>query len=227
MPSTREILVQLEYDAQGWQPSGNRGLLWLINECHRFMVSGDCWQHLYIDSSTGRPPYLTTTSGTYQYDAPSNCRKIFDIAVDSLSSYTPTVFYNYYNQLTGRIPGEKRNFVWAGRQYTRMEAYTTLALMDGVCTATFPFDPGTTTETYYLFYFKKPTEITAQTIELDIPEVYHEILIDGVLARIGKKSYGDVNAWEHWKRVIVPKQYWQGINNMHQPRTKYVPQRPC
>ena len=227
--TTREILSQLEYDAAGWQSEGTRGLRWHLNECHRFMMSGDIWQHVYVDPSTGRPFALTTTdaetSGTYQYDAPNNCRKIYDIAVDTESDFLPDVFYNYYSRQRGQWPAHQYNFIFGGRKYIRTNAWTRSATGGNNAYAVFPFNPGSTTNTYYLFYYELPTEISSDSINPDMADQYHQILIDGVKARIGKKSYGDVNAWEYWKENIVKKQYWKVSDQSFQVKTNYVPQR--
>lgn len=225
MPTTRQIIAELQYDAQGWQAEGERGLRPVLEICHRYMMSGDCWQHIKINSSTGRPPILETTSGTYQYDAGSDCRKVYAIGIDALSDYVPTVFYNYYNRLAGRVVMDQRIITIGGWAYIYIEAYTQDVMRGAEAKVTFPFNPGTTDDTYYLFYYKKYDDITSDSVDPGMPERYHEILKDGVLARIGKKSYGDNNAWDHWKNVVVPKEYWFQADQAWQPKTRFVPNR--
>lgn len=229
MPSTRSLLQQLEFDAAGWQIDGVRGLRWILNECHRYMMCGDAWQHIYVDPSTGQPLTITTTdsdtSGTRQYTAPDDCRRIYDVCIDAQSNLASSVYSNYYNSLRTTYPPHQYTFIFGGHQYIRIYVTTFDTLRYANCRYIFPFNPGNTTDTFYLFYYVRPTEILSDSIELDLAEQYHDILADGVLARIGKKSYGDTNAWEYWKKEIVPNQYWRINNDAFQIKTNYVPQR--
>lgn len=226
MPSTQNLLLELHTETQ-WPIEGTRGLRSILNEVNRFMATGDYEQNVYLNPATGRPPLLTTNVGQLIYTMPSNCRKVYRVGIDisgnnsSLFAYT-----NYYNKKP--YAKQEHDFFFQNYQYTEVPIRSTETTRNADATITFDYYPGYTTDTYYLFYFIKPREISSANIQLDIPEQFHDIVVDGVLARIGKKEYGDANNWEYWKKQIVPKQYWSKMNSgTTQAKTLFVTQRPC
>lgn len=224
MPSTRELLQELQYDAPGWNPTGPRGLLYYLNQAHRYMMSGDCEAHIRIDTATGKPPTLDTTAGTFSYTLPDDCRKLFKVAVDAYEVETNFFFYNFYGR-NDAYPWSIRSFIFREHPYFEVPAQSTELLANTNASIIFVYDPSTTTDLFYTFYYVKPTEILSDSIQVQIPEKYHELLLDGVMARIGKKEYGAEDNYRYWKEKEVPRIYWKQMNTGLFSQTRFVPQR--
>jgi hypothetical protein len=223
MPTTRELLQELQYDGPGWNIDGTRGLLYYLNQAHRYMMSGDCEHHIRVDTSTGKPPTLDTIEGQIDYEMPDDCRKLFLVAIDAEDTLN-----NYYN--ANRDYTDEwyvRSFKFREHPYWEVAAQSTFALANANARLQFVHNPGETSDLYHIFYYVKPTEILSDSIQVQVPEIYHDILLDGVMARIGLKEYGDRNNYEYWKREIVAKIYWKEMNNGLFAKTRFVPQRPC
>ena len=224
--TTQEILAQLQYDASGWPVEGARGLRHYLNECHRFMMSQDCQQNIVIDASTGKPPTINTTKRTHRYNAPAACRRIFMIGVDSYDTAASAFLYNYYNQ--NRNVNNLRQKQFSDWNYLVIPARTVDARPNNVrATYTFTYDPQTTTDIYHLFYYEKPVEILSDSIQPQVQDQFHDLLIDGVLARIGKKEYGSDDNYRYWREMIVKREYNKEMNKGWQTPKQFVTPRVC
>ena len=170
-------------------------LLFEVNEIQKLILAQTTEQIRVVDSTTGLPPFLATTAGTYQYDAPAGARRILGLFVrDFLGAQN--------NSYTKNSDG----YVYAGRMFLEQRAKFTDALEGGtLATITFPDDPGTTTETYYLDYEGVPPEVVSESISLGIPAKHHLKMVDGVLARIRSEKFGSKSEWEYWENVTMPK----------------------
>ena len=229
MPSTQELIAELQQAAPGWPTEGARGLLYNLNECHRFMMSQDTERNVVIDPTTGRPPVVATTNNTFQYDAPDDCRRVWKIGIDAYEIANSGWFYQYYNR--NRVSSPLREFSFREHLYYMIPISATPALpptVNGVArpaTYTFVYNPTDVTvpanQPYHLFYFALPDDITSTTVQPQVEEQFHWMLIDGVLARIGKKEYGADDNYIYWRENIV-KKYYNNEQNKGQTRTKHV-----
>jgi len=85
--------------------------------------------------------------------------------------------------------------------YTGCISSPSARMIQGDTITFFPEDIGTA---FYVRYFVKPTEYTAETIELFIPDQFVSVLEDGVVARIQYKQHGQLQPWVEWKKYQMP-----------------------
>ena len=214
------MMQELQYETQ-FEVGGPRGLLSLFNAAHRYMQSGDCEQFIYIDPATGKPPLITTVDSTYTYSAPTDCRKIFAVCIDGINSTGGYWYYNFYN-IQKNYTTNLEKLVFRNYWYYKIPLQTYSRNLNSVAQYKFPYNPGSTTNTiYYLFYYLLPREILSDSIDPDVPEQYHDLLMDGVLARVGKKTYGDMNPYDAWKQEVKVK-YWKEMSSGEQTKTTFV-----
>ena len=76
---------------------------------------------------------------------------------------------------------------------------------DNPAQITFPFNPGDTTDVYYMLYFIWPTEVIAETINLVIPPTVHIEFATAVLKLIQNEDYGDESAWDYVDRRYIKR----------------------
>lgn len=214
MYTTSQIVERVKLQAPDWSTVGVQGILSIVDEVNRLMIGADIDHMIYVDSSTGMPPYLTTTDGTYQYDCPSNCRKVSSVFIDGSDRYETYDEYGAY----------QRTF-WRGKEFYEVPVTSRRRGLSSYATITFRTNPGTTTDRYYLKYWIEPTSITSVNVQIDVPPDFHYLFVDGVLARIQPIQYGKVNPWLEWKERME-MEFWQEMND-NPPQNSHSPIRPC
>jgi len=147
MPSTRQNITLIHKKIADYSREEIREA---ISEFHYEVLTQNNLQRVKIDPSTGFPPYLVTTAGTYQYDCPSDCYQ------------TAAVFAEEsVRRVTGNRPNAmEKTYYFSQRYYFGIRINSRDALSDTAATVTFIDDPGTTTEKYYHHYYIKPPAIT-------------------------------------------------------------------
>lgn len=194
MPSTSQILTNVEQRCHGWYRNGTRGILPVLNEIHRYMKAHDCENNEVITAATGLCPILATTAGTYQYNLPSDCRRLYQalILADQLG-------YDEY--------GHYEEYSWRGRSWYIVPVAGRPRTRNASPSLTFRSDPGTTTSKYYTRYYVIPREILSPAIQLDVQEEFHTLVEDGVVARIRMSQYGESDPWDMWRNRVM-EEYW-------------------
>jgi len=178
MPTTRQNIGFLK----DLLPNYSREqILARYNEVHRIVYSSDSEQFIYIDPSTGLPPYLATTAGVYSYTAPSNCRR-------TLFVYTRD--QQYRNLSRQRPIGPRREYYFSNRGYHEVPVRTVDRTAGTDPTVIFEQDPGTSTDKYLHLYTIEPNEIETLEDELQIPEHLHYLVRDIVVQMFASEEYG-------------------------------------
>ncbi len=162
-------------------PEASRAdILDVLDEIQTIVYSQDCLQTLKLES-TGLPPLLVTTKGVYQYNAPSDCRRIEAIVTQSLS----------VNRTRSRPVGPRKEYYFRNKSFYKVAASTRDANISDLAKIYLEDDPGDTTNVYYLVYYIKPTPLTAEDVELTIPEELHYRIRSAVIAMFTTEDYGE------------------------------------
>lgn len=198
MPSTKWIITRVVSFTK-WNRDGDRGVLPILDEIHRYMRSHDSETNIYINPATGFPPYLTTTAGTYQYSMASTVRKIGRVFTrQTEDGYDDVSQYRY--------------LAYLGEQYYEVPVTTRPRTRSTDAYLIFRDDPGNTTERYFYERYDEPTSIDGESINLDVEDKYHDLVVDGCVARIREYEYGDSAPYLAW-RERVALDYWGEQNN--------------
>ena len=195
MPSSRVLITRAMNAARGWNRDGARGILPILDEVNRYMISRDAEVNIAINATTGQPPYLETTSGTRQYTLGGAVRKVASVyQLREEEGYTDTGFddVNVYPYAT-----------WRGLEYYEIPITTRHRKRNSNAIVYFRDNPGTTTTRYFLKYYIEPTEIASENIDLDVTENYHHLVLDGILARIRQIEYGELDQWQTWRERVA------------------------
>jgi hypothetical protein len=162
-------------------PDASRAdILNVLDEIQTIVYSQDCLQTLKLES-TGLPPLLVTTKGVYQYNAPSDCRRIESIVTQSLS----------VNRSRSRPVGPKKEYYFRNKGFYKVSASTRDANITDLAKIFLEEDPGDTTNVYYLIYFIKPTPLTSEDVQLTLPEEVHYLVRNAVIAMYTTEDYGE------------------------------------
>lgn len=215
MPTTSQIVQRVLMHANDWSVDGERGVLPIINEVNNVMMSGNTDHAIQIDSTTGRYPYLDTTAGTLQYDCPDDCRKVASVMVEASRQYE--------NHNTNFAYSRER--VWGIDFYVVSNVMSRLRTLATNATVTFPADPGDTSDYYYLKYWVEPTNIQSINQQVDVPEEFHHLLIDGCVARVQPIQYGRPDPWMAWVERMK-MEFWSEMNANY-PRNVLRQRRYC
>lgn len=187
-------------------------------------MSQDTQRNIAIDPATGRPPIIETEDGTFRYTLPDDCRMLWKLGVrvyqDSLNSY----LYDFYNR--NLHFARLQTFTFRDWEYYEIPADSVPRLPGADPSVIFSFNPLDTDDIYHIFYYAVPREILSATTQPQVEEQYHDMLMDGVMARIGKKEYGDGNDYEYWKERVVKREYCRVQNRGQKSRKRFVTSRP-
>lgn len=213
MPSTKQLVTEIQSLAHGWNRDGERGILPILNEIVRYMVDHDSNNNIVVDATTGLPPLLSTVEDTYQYTMPNDCRKVIAIIYDPLYRDRAQDRDGYNRGRVYQEFGQVRGFYWfSGVKYK--VARGTHRPRTRLSNATFTFydNPETTDEKYLSVYYREHTNILQETTQIPIEEQYHDLVVRGTVARIRARQYGDLADWLDWKQTAVPNEYWMESN---------------
>lgn len=211
MPTTKWVVTRV-VSLTKWNRDGDRGVLPILDEIHRYMRSHDCETNLYIDPSTGFPPYLTTTAGTYQYSMEDTVRKIGRVfTAQTENGYDDVSQYRY--------------LAYLGEQYYEVPVTTRPRTRGTNAYLVFRDDPGTSTSKYFYERYDEPATISSESVNLEVEEQFHDLVVDGCVARIREYEYGDNAPYMQWRdRVAVD--YW-GTQNENYYHTGLMQKRFC
>lgn len=211
MSSTLELLTILQEQHKGWNIDGERGILPHFNAAHFILGTVKAEQNVYYDEANGDLPALTTVSNDYDYTLPAAIWMLNGVyvRVEDISSMSGTLV-----SLTG--------FDYGSRRYTaRPMEYVTLAGIEYVripfvrswpATETanarlmFNADPGSSTNYYRLYGWRKPTAIISDMIQVDIPPPWdYQYLLPATSKLIEGIEHGNyVEARNYIERVLKP-----------------------
>jgi len=152
-----------------------------IDEIQQVVYSHDMEQTLYLDPATGMPPLMTTVAGTYQYNAPANCRR------------TKAIFSSCsgFNYSRARPVGPQKEYYFRNKGFYLIDADTRDANYGTYATVTFRNDPGNTTDKYYHAYWLKVTALSSASDLLQLPEHTHYMMRKAVIAMLKSEEYGE------------------------------------
>ncbi len=208
MPSTREIVDILKYNAKDWNRTGAKSLIQIVNEVHRSLLSQEMSQRISYRTD-GKLPYIATTDSTYNYTL---TQAVTGLSEDIWRVSNVLVKPPFSNALLSAIrveygitPNLRQpvNIIeWNGVEYYRFhQVHVNDALISGNPILKFTTNPGTTTTDFYLIAYKKPAEITAETTETEIPEHLHtETLIPAALKYLEAQQNGN---WLEYHSSLV------------------------
>lgn len=65
---------------------------------------------------------------------------------------------------------------------------------------------------HYVWYYRKPTQITSTSVQLTVPQQYHlSVVHEGVVGMIEQFDNGESRRWEKFEQVLLPR-FWYGVN---------------
>lgn len=219
MSSTLEILTALQEQFKGWNVDGPRGLLYYLNVAHKLFRQCEAEQIVYYDATTGKLPYLDTVTGTFQYDLPDNCWKLWHVLVEA--GVTGSLLDNWTGADYGLRIGSPRKIepvTIAGIDYLRVHNIRSWPCTESaVAQVVFTDDPGTTDDIYNIAYYKKPAEILSSSIQIEVEPPWDDMYLVPAVCRliegIQHGNYADARneVMNHWRNL-----YWKELNKGEQ-----------
>lgn len=204
MPTTRQNVEWIHRRNPKYSPAE---ILEFLNEVHKICVHQDIDQFLYWNPTTGMPPYLVTTLGTYTYDCPANCRKTSKVFVSSRDyGYVRSYYINRTVEDT-----RFEEFMWVGKRYYALPYISqndAIPASSTLAEVTFGggFDPGDNATKYYHLYWKLADDIETLDDEMVLPDELHFSLRKAISAYMATEDYGetaqDEAAIERCKRIV-------------------------
>ncbi len=208
MPTTRENVAEIHRRNPKYSPTE---ILGFLNEVHMRCVEQELDQFLYIDPTTGRPPYITTTPGQYVYNAPSNCRKTWMVCLSLISNYD---YLRYYTSTYILQTITTNEVEWCGRSYLKLPYITQ---RDSLGAAGVPaqiifggahselINSSNATNKLHHFYWIKANPILGLDDEMQIPDNLHFEIRRAISAYMSTEDYGQSSADENMIETCVAR----------------------
>lgn len=170
--TTQQLVDHLIRLHNGWARTGNNGVLRYLNMANSILVSVDAEQNIIYDDDTDELPTIDTTTGTLLYTLPAAIRRVVSVLIKAEDySYNSCVRSDYERRVRTTSPNL---YTFGGVPYVRIPYIKTRDRKSSSVLAQIRFtvNPGTKTGYYYYAAYKRPTDITAERIQHDIPEPY-------------------------------------------------------
>lgn len=194
--------------APGWNRSGEKGLLEILNEAQNLLSRIESNQKMILVN--GEFPAITTSSGVFDYfintttvpDLPAGdiVWRIGAVLVPIPASAALRSIMNTNYGLGQNIQPPAEKFVFHGKEYFRL---TNVATRDRVMTTEaqvkFQIDPGDSTEDYRILMYRDVDQIISESVEPSMPESMHMTLLtvaNMIVAAIQN------NTWENTMELI-------------------------
>lgn len=156
----------------------------IINEVQNMMLMSKPLRFMRLKGSDGLDPVLTTISGTYTY------------AINTTNGFSSDAWYVHSVYETSASEPEDGVTIVQGTS-------------SSAATVTFDSDPS---GDYYVWCYRKPTQITALSVALSVPPQYHmSTFFDGVVGFIEKMDSGVSQTWEKFEQNELPR-FWYDMN---------------
>jgi hypothetical protein len=184
MPTTAENVSLIQRRVPNYSRSE---ILSVMSDLYQETYHQDVEQTLYIDPSTGLPPYLATTDGTYQYNCPSACRRVAQVfSADFPQTYQRT-----------RPVGPKKEYYFRDKGYHSIAVSSRDRQPDGtLATVTFQNNPGDSTDSYYLLYYLYVDPLDTEDDEMILPGWTHRRFRNACLVELRQEDYGQTDKEE-------------------------------
>ncbi len=221
--TTKAIIDRVVPWCPGWaRSSGKKNLLKLAEQGLDELFAFDHKKMIYRGTDNeGFPPYLYTTSGTYDYAVTAanlSCGAITKTISGTTHTFIARKVNKIFVDITSLATVYSRTYL--GRPYqTDMNPYTSqitrLLVADEAVDSdmgyentdpvvTFKQDPGTHTDRYFIEFFIGPPRLLSESIQMPIPIRFERAIEDFIIGRVQQLESGRDNdciaRWENkWK----------------------------
>jgi hypothetical protein len=181
MATTVQLINKMEMSAEGWNRVGEKGLIGILNEAQNILLFQESAQRI-VYRTDGELPYIATTDQVFKYDLNKTVLGLVDQDIDiwMVSNVLVKEDYRYeFDYGTNRnLRQPTRAMEFNGIEYFKFHQAQFIEARHGLNpTLKFSTNPGDTTKDFYLLCYEKPKQITAETINPEIPEQYHYTIL--------------------------------------------------
>ena len=223
MPTTSQNVSTIVSQLNGWDRSGQHGVLEFYGEANNILLQNPCEEMVKVDNSTGMLPLLTTLDTQFKYSLPSGIWRI-----EAIMIALPMDFNYGVNPLKNfNVEDKPIEFkVWAGRKYmvfSMVKCYDRGTMNEGIL---FQVNPGATTDTYYYLGYVQPTSITSENVQTQIPSRYHfSHLIPATVKLMEGFQNGTLMQARNEIEELIKPSFWNEMNKGGKGRSGYVKSR--
>ncbi len=217
--SVKFLVDDIALKAPGWSRAR---ILRKLNDGQNWLFSKPCRQTIYLDPTTGFPPYLTTVAGTFKYEIPDVTMTVGGVSRSLRIWRVNQVFVDSsnitdYNYLGYGYLGEPFGFCGVN-PYTNntgkiefkqvyVESYE--ARENDKAYILFKSDPGDTTNVYYVEGVIEPLQLTTESLPLTLPKRWEDALFDYVVGKIQDQGYGKDSLTQRFHEFWAEKLWYE------------------
>lgn len=226
MPEVRQIVDWIQMQTR-YNRDGTHGILPFLNEAQNLLCMVEADQFVYVDTSIGDLPYLTTVSGQYAYDLPGNVWRVnaVVVAMPVAVEYDRAFLTNYGYADSLQVPVSE--IFWGGRKYQEFHQVRSQDKKGSTpCKLIFTVDPGDQTGLFQYIAYTYPTQITSMRVAPAIPDQYHmSHWAPATVKLIEAQDRGSVVEAREYVYKEIRSSMWREMNRGEQGYSGHVARR--
>lgn len=226
---TGELADLIKQSKSGW--SLENDIVPLIRDVVNILCKVENARFLVIDSSTGRPPLLTTTNNNFgPYNGPVDSWRVANLLLKE-----PAYDYAWvqdYDSVYGEKPYANTSepiTINGNWYYPYPFCRSDDALEDARPQIHFSRNPGDTTDRFYMEAYLKPAQITSTQVQLPIPDSYgcHRLyVLPACLTLIEAVDHGNYEKGLAYIETVIKPNMWKVLNKGAPRMKSRVTMRP-
>jgi hypothetical protein len=209
---TEELIDELEQRFNGWNRTGDHGILRFLNSAHEILMTVEAEQTLMLDTSTGELPLLMTVDSTYLYTMPIDVFRVSKILIKS-DREIQVSDYKFPNLLRN---SRSNSISIGGVLYTKVPYVKTRDKLNSSTPATVMFteNPGDSTDIFYRQSYRSPTQILSESIQHDVPSPFdYDFLLPAAAKLIEGQCNGNYDEARRIVRMELKPAMWKELDS--------------
>jgi hypothetical protein len=208
---TEEIIDELEQRFNGWNRTGDHGLLRFLNSAHEILMSVEAEQTMLFDTATGKLPVISTLQGVHLYVMPPEVFRVSKVLVKVDHHVRINDYHPQYHLAESRA----NTVSIGGRMYAKIPFIRTTDKknLNTPATVMFTRDPTTQDNYYYRQSYRVPTQILSEGIQHDVPAPFdYDFLLPAAAKLIEGQQNGNYDEARRIVRMELKLAMWKELD---------------
>jgi hypothetical protein len=210
---TEELIDELEQRFNGFNRTGDHGLLRFLNSAHEILMTVEAEQTLLLDTATGGLPAINTVAGTFLYIMPTEVHRVSKVLVKSGNPLSPVIDYGIRQYQAKSIT----NSISVGGQFYAKIPYikTRDRLNDNqLASVMFTQDPTTQNDVYFRQSYRRPVQILSESIQHEVPAPFdYDFLLPAAAKLIEGQCNGNYDEARRIVRMELKPAMWKELDS--------------
>lgn len=210
---TEEIIDELEQRFNGWNRTGDHGILRFLNSAHEILMTVEAEQTLLLDTTTGHLPLIPTVDGVYLYTMPLEVFRVSKVLVRSNNHNLRTYDYHFHDRLQA---SRVNSISIGGKLYSKVPFIKTRDKLNASTAATVMFtkNPKDSDDVFFRQSYKSPVQILSESIQHEVPSPFdYDFLLPAAAKLIEGQCNGNYDEARRIVRMELKPAMWKELDS--------------